>query len=113
MITLTPQRPNGAIDYGPSRIATLDRNIAAVQQAVEREAAQGHFDLLATLAAAVKATPPLAMLIVISSGLSTAGGFDLRQVGWGRHPPHSRGPAEDPRATARPGLLPGHILRAG
>ena len=81
-IPLTPQLSDGAPDYGPLRIATLDRNIAAVQQAVERQAAQGPFDLLATLAAAVQATPPPATLIVISSGLSTAGGFDLRQVGW-------------------------------
>jgi hypothetical protein len=68
------------LDTAP--IETLDRNIAAVQRAVEREAARGPFDLLATLATAVRATPPPATLIVISSGLSTAGGFDLRQVGW-------------------------------
>ena len=86
VISLTPHLPNGQIDYGPTRTSTLNANIAAVQQAVGLEAAQGSFDLLATLAAAVKAAPPPATLIVTSSGLSTAGGFDLRQVGWDADP---------------------------
>ena len=44
------------------------------------------FDLLATIAAAIRAAPPPATLIVISSGLSTSGGLDLRQVGWDASP---------------------------
>jgi outer membrane protein OmpA-like peptidoglycan-associated protein len=84
--SLTPYLPNGQVDYGPTRLQTLDANISAVQQAVEREAAQGQFDLLATLAAAIRATAAPATLIVISSGLSTSGGFDLRQVGWDASP---------------------------
>jgi hypothetical protein len=83
IITLTPRLPDGAVDYGPSRITILARNIAAVEQAVEHQAARGPFDLLATITAAIKAVPPpTTTLMVISSGLSTAGGFDLRQVGW-------------------------------
>jgi hypothetical protein len=82
MITLTPQLPDGAPDYGPSRIVTLHRNIFAVEQAVGGQAARGPFDLLVTITAAIRAAPPPATLMVISSGLSTAGGFDLRQVGW-------------------------------
>jgi hypothetical protein len=82
MITLTPQLANGLVDHGPSRISILERNIAAVQQAVERQTAPGPFDLLAAITAAIRAAPPPATLMVISSGLSTAGGFDLRQVGW-------------------------------
>ena len=72
--------------YGPTRTSTLDANINAVQQAVEHEAAEGPFDLLAAIALAIKATPPPATLIVISSGLSTSGGLDLRQVGWDASP---------------------------
>ena len=85
-ISLTPHLPNGQVDYGPTRNSTMTANISAVQQAVGREAAQGPFDLLATLAAAIKAAPAPARLIVVSSGLSTSGGFDLRQVGWDASP---------------------------
>ena len=85
-VTLTPHLASGQVDYGPTRIAMLNANVSAVQHAVEREAARGPFDLLATLAAAIKAAPPPATLIVVSSGLSTSGGFDLRQVGWDASP---------------------------
>ena len=85
-IPLTPYLPNGQADYGPTRGAVLADNISAVQQAVEDEAAQGGFDVLATITAAIKAAPAPATLIVITSGLSTAGGFDLRQVGWDASP---------------------------
>jgi outer membrane protein OmpA-like peptidoglycan-associated protein len=85
-IPLTPHLPNGQVDYGPTRNPAMNANISAVQRAVEREAAQGPFDLLATLAATIKAAPAPATLIVISSGLSTSGGFDLRQVGWDASP---------------------------
>jgi outer membrane protein OmpA-like peptidoglycan-associated protein len=83
---LTPFLPNGQVDWGPTRSHTLDANITAVKQAVERATAQGPFDLLATITAAIKALPAPATLIVISSGLSTAGGLDLRQVGWDASP---------------------------
>ena len=86
VLPLTPYLPNGQVDWGPTRIPTLNANIAAIQQAVESHAARGPFDLLETIAAAIKAVPPPATLIVISSGLSTAGGFDLRQVGWAANP---------------------------
>lgn len=39
-------------------------------------------DLLAPMAAATRITSRPATLILVSSGLSTAGAFDLRQVGW-------------------------------
>ena len=56
-IPLTPYLPNGQADYGPTRGAVLADNISAVQQAVEDEAAQGGFDVLATITAAIKAAP--------------------------------------------------------
>jgi hypothetical protein len=81
-MTLTPRRPDGQVDFGPSRGKTLDANVAAVQRAVQREAAAGPFDLLTTMAEAARAVSAPATLILISSGLSTAGGLDMRQVGW-------------------------------
>ena len=43
-------------------------------------------DLLATLTAAARTVSPPATLIVVSFGLSTAGGFDLQDVGWDANP---------------------------
>ena len=85
-IPLTPRRPNGQVDYGPTRGQPLAANIAAVQRVLDNEAARGPFDLLNTIAAAVRVAPPPATLIVLSSGLSTAGGLDMRQVGWDASP---------------------------
>jgi outer membrane protein OmpA-like peptidoglycan-associated protein len=71
-----------------------------VQQLLHALAARKPFDLLAMIAQAVRVTTRPGTLLVLSSGLSTAGGFDLRQVGWGA----------DPQAAAvslrRRGLLP-------
>jgi len=85
-MTLTPRRPDGQVDFGPSRGKTLDADVAAVQRAVEQEAAPGPFDLLTAMAEASRAVSPPATLILISSGLSTAGGLDMRQVGWDASP---------------------------
>jgi outer membrane protein OmpA-like peptidoglycan-associated protein len=85
-ISLTPRRPNGQVDYGPTRGQHLAANIAAVQRILDDEAARGPFDPLTTIAAAVRVAPPPATLIVLSSGLSTAGGLDMRQVGWDASP---------------------------
>ena len=64
----------------------LTANVSAVQRAVQREAAHGPFDLLSLMAMAARVASPPATLIVVSSGLSTAGGLDLRQVGWDANP---------------------------
>ena len=82
IIPLTPHRADGQVDFGPTRDQVLAANVAAVRRAVGREAAQGPFDLLNTMAAATRVASPPATLIVISSGLSTSGGLDMRQVGW-------------------------------
>jgi outer membrane protein OmpA-like peptidoglycan-associated protein len=83
---LTPRRPDGQVDYGPSRGSTLAQNIQQVQRIVGEQAATSPFDLLGMIENAVRATPSPGTLLIISSGLSTAGGFDLRQVGWGANP---------------------------
>lgn len=85
-ISLTPRRADGQVDFGPTRDQMLDANLAAVQRTVQDEAAHGPFDLLSTMAAASRVALPPATLIVVSSGLSTSGGIDIRQVGWDASP---------------------------
>lgn len=99
-VPLTPLRPDGQVQYGPDRSSQIAQNVSDVQRLLRGEAAARPFDLLALITAAVRVTTPPATLLVLSSGLSTAGGFDLRQVGW----------AADPATVAaelkRAGLLP-------
>jgi outer membrane protein OmpA-like peptidoglycan-associated protein len=99
-VSLTPRRADGEADYGPDRSSELAANVNRVQQLLSTLAASKPFDLLAMIAQAVRVTSHPGTLLVLSSGLSTAGGFDVRQVGWGA----------DPRTAAlslsRRGLLP-------
>ncbi len=99
-VSLTPRRPDGQVDHGPDRDSELGANVHRVQQLLNTLAASKPFDLLAMIAQAIRVTTHPGTLLVLSSGLSTAGGFDLRQVGWGA----------DPRTAAvslgRRGLLP-------
>jgi outer membrane protein OmpA-like peptidoglycan-associated protein len=99
-VSLTPRRPDGQVDYGPDRDSVLAANLAQVERLVAEQAADGPFDLLSMLAKAVKVSATPGTLIVVSSGLSTAGGFDLRQVGW------SADPAAVAAQLGREGLLP-------
>ena len=99
-VTLTPRRPDGQVEYGPNRHALLAENLNQVQHLLARQAADQPFDLLSLLAKAVKVSPTPGTLIVVSSGLSTAGGFDLRQLGWYANP------AAAARQLEREGLLP-------
>src|SRR5579875_22083 len=112
VVPLTPRRPDGQVQYAqPQRNEMISQNIDRVQRILGREAATGPFDLLAEIAAAARVTAVPGTLIVVSSGLSTAGGFDLRQVGW----------AASPRSVAarlrRRGMLPSltgwHVIFSG
>ncbi len=86
IISLTPHRPDGQVDNEPTRSQHLAENVAEVQRVLNREAARRPFDLLNTIATAMRAAAPPATLIVLSSGLSTSGGLDMRQVGWDANP---------------------------
>lgn len=99
-VTLTPRRPDGQVDHGPDRDARVSANVSQVEQLVARQAADGPFDLLSLLAQAVKVSSVPGTLIVVTSGVSTAGGFDLRQLGWSAQPATVAGQLE------RGGLLP-------
>jgi len=85
-VTLTPRRPDGQIDYGPDRDSDLVANLNQAQHLLSLQAADQPFDLLSLLAKGVKVSPVPGTLFVVTSGLSTAGGFDLRQVGWNANP---------------------------
>jgi outer membrane protein OmpA-like peptidoglycan-associated protein len=85
-VSLTPRRADGEVDYGPDRGSKLTANVNRVQQLLTSLAASKPFDLLAMITQAVRVTSRPGTLLVLSSGLSTAGGFDLRQVGWGASP---------------------------
>ena len=85
-IPLTPRRPDGQVEYGPRRQFLLEANVTRVAHLLSGEAATGPFDLLNMIAAAARVTSPPGTLLILSSGLSTAGGIDLRQVGWGAGP---------------------------
>lgn len=99
-VPLTPRRPDGEVDYAPDRAKRLTANLARVQALVRLAAADVPFDLLSFIAEAVRVSGKAGTLIVVSSGLSTAGAFNLLQVGWGDNP--------DTVATQlkRAGLLP-------
>lgn len=82
-VSLTPRRADGEVDYGPNRDRELTANVNRVQQLLNTLAASWPFNLLTMMAQAVRVSSVPGTLLVLSSGLSTAGGFDLNQVGWG------------------------------
>ena len=97
---LTPRRPDGQVEYGPRRSQLLADNISRIASRLGTEAATGPFDLLSTILTASRVTSAPATMLLLTSGVTTAGGFDLRKVGW----------AEPPAAAAaslkQRGLLP-------
>jgi outer membrane protein OmpA-like peptidoglycan-associated protein len=99
-VSLTPRRVDGEVDHGPDRDRKLTANVNRVQQLLNTLAASRPFDLLAMITQAIRVTSRAGTLLVLSSGLSTAGGFDLRQVGWGANPQTAAA------ALRRRGLLP-------
>ena len=111
IVTLTPIRPDGQIDYGPQRAALVAANLAQLQRALGSQAADGSFDLLTLLAKAVNVSSAPGTLIVVTSGLSTAGGFDLLQVGWSANPAAIA--AQLKREELLPPLTGWHVVFSG
>jgi outer membrane protein OmpA-like peptidoglycan-associated protein len=99
-IGLTPRRADGQVEYGPRRGTLLRQNVNRVQQVLRAEAATSPFDLLALISTAVRVTSRPGTLLILSSGLSTAGGFNLLSVGWDANP------AAVARQLKQRGLLP-------
>jgi outer membrane protein OmpA-like peptidoglycan-associated protein len=94
-----------------SRQRLVDANVTAVTRAVAgTHADRAGLDLLGGLADAVRGATP-GTLVVVSDGLSTAGGLDLRQVGW-----HAAADQVAARLKARdllPELTGWHVLFTG
>jgi outer membrane protein OmpA-like peptidoglycan-associated protein len=107
-VSLTPRRPDGEVDYGPIRQQRLIANIDKVQRLLGHEAAHVPFNLLTFISQAVRVSPTPGTLIIISSGLSTSGAFDLRQVGWGADP--SLVALQLKQADALPSLTGWHVI---
>lgn len=100
-VVLTPRRADGSLEHGLSRPSLVDRNVTSAVDAIGGTSAhQSGLDLLAGIADAVRGVPA-GTLVVQSSGLSTAGAFDLRQVGW----------AADPAAVAAELAAAGQVPR--
>lgn len=110
-VQLTPRRADGSVEHGLSRQRLIDADVAAVTRAVAAtQATRAGLDLLGGLADAVRGVQP-GTLIVVSDGLSTAGGLDLRQVGW-----HAVATQVAARLHARdllPNLTGWHVLFTG
>jgi outer membrane protein OmpA-like peptidoglycan-associated protein len=84
--SLTPRRTDGSVEHGLNRDHLIDDNVNRVAAAVAGvRATRPGLDLLKELDDTTRGVAP-ATLIVLSHGLSTAGGFDLRQVGWEADP---------------------------
>jgi outer membrane protein OmpA-like peptidoglycan-associated protein len=83
---LTPRRADGQIEYGPRRDVLLTQNISRIATQLEQQAATGPFDLLTTMVDASRATSTPGTMLLLSSGVTTAGALDLRQVGWADSP---------------------------
>ena len=112
-VPLTPRRADGQVEYGPRRNDLLTQNVNRVEQILQGQAAGGPFDLLGLIASAVRVASPPGTLLILSSGLSTAGGFDLRQVGWDANPASRRRATEGPRPAASPVGMAGRLLGPG
>jgi outer membrane protein OmpA-like peptidoglycan-associated protein len=110
-VALTPRRADGQVEYGPRRDYLLGQDVNRVDQLLRGQAASGPFDLLGMIAAAVRVTSPPGTLLIVSSGLSTAGGFDLRMVGWDADPGSVA--AQLKRRGLLPDLAGWHVIFSG
>ena len=86
VMALTPRRANGAVEHGLQRPRLIKNNLQQVLDTVAGvTATQPGTDLLEGMNDAVSGSDH-GVLVVVSNGLSTRGGFDLRAVGWNADP---------------------------
>lgn len=87
-LPLTPRRDNGEVEHGLRRDDLIEANVRKVSDTVaDTTATEPGMDLLQGIDDAVAGVDD-GVLILVSNGLSTDGGFDLRQVGWQADPEH-------------------------
>lgn len=85
-LPLTPRRANGDVEYGLQRETLIEDNVREVGDTVRTlQATRPGLDMLQGIEDAVAGNDH-GLLILVSNGLSTDGGFDLRQVGWDADP---------------------------
>ncbi|MGH3915432.1 MAG: OmpA family protein [Pseudonocardiaceae bacterium] len=85
-LALTPRRANGAVEHGLQRDTLIEDNLRRVSDTVvAMTASRPGLDLLQGIDDAIAGSDH-GVLILVSNGLSTQGGFDLRQVGWDAEP---------------------------
>jgi flagellar motor protein MotB len=111
VVPLTPRRTDRSIEHGFQRASLITANVGKVEAVVSGESASSpELDLLDAIDRNARAAPR-GTLIVVSNGLSTAGGFDLREVQW------NADPAEVVRDLAARDLLPAlsgwHVVWTG
>jgi outer membrane protein OmpA-like peptidoglycan-associated protein len=86
VLPLTPHRADGSVEHGLQRPRLVAQNVAAVEDAAAGVTAKKDgLDLLEGISTGVRGARP-GLLVVVSNGLSTSGGLDLRQVGWNADP---------------------------
>ena len=112
-VGLTPVRADGQVEYGSRRDYLLSQSVNRVQQVLRTEAATGPFDLLQMIASAVRVTSHPGTLLILSSGLSTAGGFNLRDGRLGRQSADRRRATQAAWPAAPAGRVAAGLLRAG
>lgn len=97
---LVPRRADGSVERGLQRDRLVDANVDAVAAAVAGAAGdEPGLDLLDAIARITRSADG-GLLVVLSHGLTTAGGFDLRAVRW------LLDPAQVADDLAARGLLP-------
>ena len=111
-LPLTPRRDNCEVEHGLQRERLIHANLGQVLGAVATtSAATPGLDLLAGTDNAVRGLPS-GTLIVVGNALGTAGGFDLRQVGW-TTPPQDLVRQLDERGLLRDMLTGWRVLFIG
>ena len=86
-VVVSPHRADGRPEHGSARPALIEQNVRHVQAALTTLASdENELDLVDLLGAAVRAYPQITDVVVVSSGVTTAGGIDVRASGWNADP---------------------------
>lgn len=87
-VDLTPRRPNCAVEFGQQRKTLIEDNLNRISETITGVTAQRPgLDLVEAMVDAVAGREP-GLLFVVSHGLSTAGVFDIRKIGFNADPAH-------------------------
>jgi outer membrane protein OmpA-like peptidoglycan-associated protein len=86
-VDLAPRRADGRPEHGSRRPVLMQQNLQTLQTTLGALASDEHdLDLVDLLGAAVRSRPDITDVVVISSGVTTAGGIDVRASGWDADP---------------------------